>query len=413
MKRREQQIGTRFSTALLLIGMLCGCADDKANDGDDDKADSGVVDVEFDPKNCLHQGNVQINSDADQGLAAYCEIQGNVEVGATVTDAGLEQLRHVHTIQGVLYIVGTSLESLDGLRSLKMIASDLLVHDNKELSSFYGLEQLEHVGGALSIVSNPLLGHLDALAKLSSVGKGIQLDDNVALQQFDALVKIDKVSDRVSITRNGKIRNLKGLGGLANAGSQGLFIEENALLRTDEGLNRLVAAGKQLVFRKNSQLKHIKNLQLLQHVKEIRIVDNLELEEIDGFPMLLILDRLYLRYNKTLLKLAGFPKITLIDAIEVKGNKNMQTLNGFPFLKVATSLHLEENQTLSEVRFKKLDTVNTFHIIESMAFTSFKGFLPLKNIKELKICNTGLSQLAVEDFVKSRHDPKPTLKFCD
>jgi hypothetical protein len=100
--------------------------------------------------------------------------------------------------------------------------------------------------------------------------------------------------------------------------------------------------------------------------------------------------------------------------LEVKLSKSLQSMTGFANLAVAQNLLFEANPTLTQVRFDQLGTVNTLALVDNGAFPDFGGFLPLKNIAVLKICNNPqLTPKEVDDFVKSRHPPKPKVKFCD
>ena len=89
-------------------------------------------------------------------------------------------------------------------------------------------------------------------------------------------------------------------------------------------------------------------------------------------------------------------------------------MTGFSNMQVAQKLWFESNTTLTQLRFDHLATVHTLALVDNVGFPDFAGFLPLKNITILKVCkNPQLTPKEVEDFVKSRHDPKPTVEFCD
>ena len=408
----------RSLTPLLMVGLLiasCG-GESEEDEAPETGADAGS---NFDPENCRLDGNVTIVGGEQQGLEKYCEVAGNVEViwqpgQPPITDDDIEQLRNVHTIQGVLYVSGTALESLEGLRSLQVVASDVVIDSNGSLSNVYGLQKLKKIGGLLAILQHSVLTDLTALESLEEVGTGIKIEDNLALQNMDSLQFIGAVSHSVTIRNNPKLKSLKGLTSLHDAGSKGLTIEGNHLISHDEGLDSLEASGQELIIRNNDNLLVLTRLKSLEHVVKIEISGNEALEGIDGFGKLSQVDHVSISDNKALKQIQGFSSVPYLATIEIKKNKWLQQLTAFANLKVATSIWLEDNQNLSEVRFNTLGTVDTLALINNDAFGNFKGFLPLKIIHTLKICGkSALSKPAIDDFIKSRHDPKPTLVGCD
>lgn len=417
---RRRKLPPLLCCPLLACLLLAACGGDDVDDeGAPEKKDKDAG-AEFDPEDCRLNDSVIIVGGQEQGLEKYCEIAGNVDIvrqagQPPITDADIEQLRNIHTIQGVLHISDTALQSLDGLRSLVFVAGDVIIDSNADLPNLYGLQKLKAIGGALAVMQHPMLTEFDALESLQSIGTGLKIEDNLALQRMDSLQFISEVSHSVSIRRNRKLKTLKGLTTLRDAGSEGLFIEGNHMLSNATGLESLERAGKQLVVRDNNNLLVLTQLKSLEHVVRLEISGNPQLSGVDGFGKLNLVDHVIIVDNDALKQVLGFAAVPFLATVDVKLNKKLTQLTAFANMKVATSVWLQDNQALSEVRFDHLDTVDSLVLVGNSALTKFSGFLPLKNIKTLKACSNSpmMSAAVINDFVKSRHPPKPTLASCD
>ncbi len=160
---------------------------DTDSDADADADSDTDTDTDTD---CVHQGDVNITSDADvAALAGVCEVTGNFTAqSSTATDFdGLESLT---TIRGWLFVYGNSeLTNLDGLSGLTS-ADFINVRDNGKLEDLDGLSNVTSELSYLLIMDNTLISDLDGLGGLTSVDGNVDVFGNYSVCQsvVDAFV---------------------------------------------------------------------------------------------------------------------------------------------------------------------------------------------------------------------------------
>ena len=66
----------------------------------------------------------------------------------------------IDTIGGDLLVVGTDLQNLDGLESLKCVGGDIVIRNNENLEQIDALANLQAIHGSLTLDTVLNLGHL-------------------------------------------------------------------------------------------------------------------------------------------------------------------------------------------------------------------------------------------------------------
>ncbi len=164
------------------------------------------------------------------------------------------------TIEGNVYVLGSSVQNLNGLSQIEHIGGDLLISDNPQLASLDGLPKLKTIGGACRVQNNPLLTHLDGLANLSWVkGDFFYIGNNILLANIEGLAELDSVSGIFQVWGHPELTTLKGLGQLQRV-SDKLAVFNNAKLAVLEGLDSLIYVGGDLRLENNPLLTDISSL---------------------------------------------------------------------------------------------------------------------------------------------------------
>ena len=159
-------------------------------------------------------------------------LSGDVQcAGGTIrssTDA--TRFTGCQVIRGDLAIVGSNLEGLAALHTLRVVSGTLTIADNPNLSGLEGLDRLASVG-ALEIRNNPELTSLSGLEGLTRLER-LTLD-RTALYSTSGLDNLREV-DELEVTNNARLIDLGGLSGVVNARS--VRIQQNPRLCGKLGL---------------------------------------------------------------------------------------------------------------------------------------------------------------------------------
>jgi hypothetical protein len=155
---------------------------------------------------------------ADSGIEAItvpclCAVEGGLQVngGATLVSAEFPRLTRV-------VVVGTeTLQTLDGLSTLRTIRIGLHLSGNARLSSIEGLGGVEGFDGVIDIDGSDVLPTLDGLP-VSPRMEAVGIDGNPSLTDISALSGLTGVDDYLSISGNG-LTDLSALSGVSSVRS--------------------------------------------------------------------------------------------------------------------------------------------------------------------------------------------------
>jgi hypothetical protein len=188
--------------------------------------------------------------------------------GTTVSKpSDVRALSGCTVVRGDLDVVGSRLESLAGLESLRAVTGRLRINHNPNLTSVDGLSRLRSVD-ALVLRENPKLESLAGIASLRRARR-VTLDGSPRLDDLEGLGKIRKLESLV-VARTG-VASTRGLGELREIGH--LSVLENPKLISLSGLRNLGAA-RSVRIEKNSRLAgQVGFLRALAGVKGPVVID--------------------------------------------------------------------------------------------------------------------------------------------
>lgn len=168
-------------------------------------------------ENCIFQGNIVLETQADVDNFTYRNIMGNLTVQESSAAAirNLEGLSSLESVSGDILIKNNvALYNLNGLTSISTIKGDLSIDTNYNITSLGDFENLVQIGGTLNIINNQQLKKIDRFSSLKKIWGTINLSNNKKLINIDGLSKTSVVFDRVIIEDNPKLKNLDGLSGI-------------------------------------------------------------------------------------------------------------------------------------------------------------------------------------------------------
>lgn len=209
-------------------------------------------------------------SDADRQLLNSC-FDEKESLQITLEKLGEGPFRY----PGSLYIVESTLESLEVLRNITGIDGDLSIYRNEDLRSLEGCHSLGDVTGDVAIQWNTRLSSVRGLESLQSIGGDLRVGFGslVSFEGFSSLVEIGGDLSIGQIT----IKSLRGLEGLTNVGGS-VYISETYDLQDLSGLDGLEGIGGTLGLNTNYSLLSLAGLERLTTVDgELRIVRNRKL----------------------------------------------------------------------------------------------------------------------------------------
>ncbi|MGB3074657.1 MAG: hypothetical protein WBB36_05020, partial [Chitinophagales bacterium] len=148
----------------------------------------------------------------------------NLKGGLYINGSGITNLDSLYKITHVknLYISGTFLSDLSGLKSLDSIDGTLGISENGLLLNLNGLQKLSAVG-SLYIWQNPQIADITQLSKIthttavdtsSDIDGRIWIGYNQLLSDLDGLQNITRIDGELNIESNPSLENLFGFSGL-------------------------------------------------------------------------------------------------------------------------------------------------------------------------------------------------------
>ena len=253
------------------------------------------------------------------------------------------------TVHGSLYIVGSDLEDLEGLRSLREVEGDLVIYNNAHLKSIAGLRHLVRVERGVGIGANPSLENLDGLHGLTSVQGYLSIEQNEKVQSLEALRAIVRVGETLSISTSPALRSLRGLEGIVEVQGE-VRIWENPVLESLEGLDHLVRIGGDLQIIGNPVLLGLDNLRNLQQIgNTLWLQDNPRLTDLKGLRRIERLPHgLQIRFNEQLRRLDGLEQIASVGyTLEIGNNPALESLAALSGIEqVGNWIKVYENPSL-------------------------------------------------------------------
>lgn len=201
-----------------------------------------------------------------------------IEAPSVISLAGLGGLTRVGGDLVVKNSVG--LTSLDGLNSVTSVGG-LIIDGNPALSSLAALAAIQAPKVRLILISrNPKLANLDGLGGMTGVDWDLNLDRNGALTTITAL-KVTSVGGSLRLSDNPSLKTLDGLSSLTTVGD-GVYITRNSALTSLRGLGALTAVGGVLGFSGNAELRSLDGLGTLASTGSIYIDGNPRLATLKG-----------------------------------------------------------------------------------------------------------------------------------
>ena len=153
------------------------------------------------------------------------------------TMSSLENLEEV----GSLVVVGSNLDSFEGLNSLRRINDSFTISQYRNLVNFEGLENLVTIGGDLIIAQNPRLENLSGLDSLTTIGGCLSIGESFEISIDEPCPECEESCHYYmrwyGNERNERLVSLHGLESLTEVGC--ISIRHNQNLDDLTGLNSL------------------------------------------------------------------------------------------------------------------------------------------------------------------------------
>jgi len=226
--------------------------------------DKRDIEISYNTSPCgtsICDGDVDLFTQEEVDAFCGCEvIEGDLNIGNGSDNPSsiysIQNLRGLRKVNGIVSIVETSLQDLEGLEDLLTIGGSLGISDNPQLVNLQSISKLSSIGQNLFIGSNPALQNLDGLEGLISVENLIYFRNNISLSSINGL-RVIKSFKKITL-EDCPIESIQNLG---NSRIENL--DHLAIVNCDELIN-------------------VDGLEHLQKVNNITISGNDKLENIDG-----------------------------------------------------------------------------------------------------------------------------------
>ena len=259
-------------------------------------------------------------------------------------------------------------DQINALKNLKTIDGSLQIRENSELQNLKGFENLTEITGTLFIAGNKKLATLDGMNNLTTVGKRLALYGNESLGSLEGLENLRTTVD--------------------------VDIEDTAL-RSLAGLEQLNV--QELLIRDNASLTSLAELVNLQNLRELSIIGNPALQQLDGLDNLVAVDRwFHIDDNSALGDLGGLRSLTSVKLFSLRRNPLLKNLTGLENLSSAPYLTIAENTSLLSLEgLGDLNSVSELEISRNPLLENLEGLENLHAVRrKLEVVeNDGLTDL--------------------
>ena len=312
-------------------------------------------------------------------------------INGELAEDQIDALRNLKTIDGSLRIWGNpEMKNLKGFENLTEITGTLFIGNNKKLATLDGMNNLTTVGESLALYGNESLGSLEGLENLRTTVyvdiEGTALRSLTGLEQLDAQELL--IRDNASLTSLVKLVNLQNL--------RDLYIIGNPALQQLDGLDNLVTIDRWFHIHDNSALSDLGGLRSLTSVKQFSLRRNPLLKNLTGLENLSSAPYLTIAENTSLLSLEGLGDLNSVSELEISRNPLLENLEGLENLHaVRRKLEVVENDGLTDLTgLGSLAEVETFRLMGNNSLTSLSALANLSRAGNLQIIdNASLSTL--------------------
>lgn len=221
------------------------------------------------------------------------------------------------TIDGWVEIYGSDITNLDSLIQVESITQRLYIENMDNLISIEGLKNISHIGTDIWITGNPLLSSLEGLNNIDSCHYLFMISGNDAITDVSDLESL-VYANNLSISDNASLTSMNGLESLDTiAGNLG--ISYNPILNNIEALDNLSKIGGILTLSHNNNLENLHGLEGLRSIGlDLRIHNCTSLSTLSGLDSLTSIGGdLSIYENNSLQTLSG------IDNIEAESIMNL------------------------------------------------------------------------------------------
>ena len=268
--------------------------------------------------------------------------EGDIELSSTNKNLKdvLNTLKDKEIINGTLYIGDIDVQSLDVLKTIKTIKSNLII-SNALVSDLRFLSSLENVSGDTKIFANKNLSTVAGLEKLQFTQE-LYISGGYKVLILDAIQNINVAKSltlgAINVEAFAVFKNITTIDG-------SIFIQNNAI----KDLNcfpNLTTVTKSFYIIVNDSLKRINGLNQLLKVGDGLTIFSKSLEKLDGLKNLTTVGNSFLISSPVLNSLSDLSKLASVLSFHVSGT-NCENLIGLENLTNAQYINIRANQKLS------------------------------------------------------------------
>ena len=272
------------------------------------------------------KGNFSIQDDrvlsTIDGMASLTSISGTMTFAGDDALVGVSGFDNVNSLGGLAVASNGALTHFFAFSAITTIPGGLSITRNPNLSAI-DLTHLQTVDGGVSVGDGlPALTSLEGLSGLTTIGV-LGITGEVGFTHPSGLEHLTTATHGVLIERTTKLVDLTGLDNLTSGGE--LRIENNVDLQSLRGLDKLGSTANLdggISISSNGALTEIGGLGAVTHVaSQIGIVGNPKLAQLDGLHHLQSVGNLYMTQNAALTNLRGFEALAhATGSLAILGN---------------------------------------------------------------------------------------------
>ena len=337
--------------------------------------------------NCTSATSLFINGGSPDlsGLANLTTVGG----GATslqVQSVTLSSLEGLHNIDSVdsLSIVGSQVDSLQGLRSLRRVAGMFRVNSNPSPMLNFSLLSSIESAGAIEIKSNAGLLTVDIPFRNLTTLDSLTIDSNYALTTIAGFADLQSVAGNFEFFSNSYLTALPSMPALRSVGF--LNVQSNTRLVGFNAFNNLITAAS-LYITGNDALVSLPDFPALQQITGTLQIYSSALPTLPSMPSLQSAGPIDIS-GAALSDVGGFPSLTSAASIKLSFSRNLRTVSGLRALTSVGALTFDTCALSSVPGLNALRTAGTINI-QYQSFVNFTGFSALVTAADVLLYQNG------------------------
>eukprot|EP00931_Biecheleriopsis_adriatica_P072907 TRINITY_DN4728_c0_g2_i1.p1 TRINITY_DN4728_c0_g2~~TRINITY_DN4728_c0_g2_i1.p1 ORF type:complete len:1378 (+),score=201.84 TRINITY_DN4728_c0_g2_i1:86-4135(+) len=317
--------------------------------------------------------------------------------GVHINQTELDSITHVHT--DLVIADQKNLTSVGSLWNIKSVAGNIEIRYNPRMRDLSALNNVEWIGGDLNIHNNHGIVDLEWFGSLQVVGGSLTIISNEKVERISGFRNLQRIGGDMKIGINHQLREGPHMPSLQKVDGKVEVTFNNGLISTKGMFASLLEVGE--VVLQNKHLEHLDGFPTLERVEgDIEIKHNTGLQTIEFQRLKRLAGNLSIHSNQKIQSVWLDSLQHIGGDLEVRNNKALVTLNLSSLQYIVGDLEVKRNKALVNLNLPSLFSAQHVNIHDDDSIMDLSSFGNLTDVSSLRIAySSGLKSLALSQLV--------------